>query len=136
MTTVRTVDATADVARAHLWPLGAPVTDDTRCTVCCVTWARHFAKPGCERAARCAHCGEMAAQDGMYSDPFGTGGDICGECSDHLDAKEWRKDELLDHMFAHDPGFYFTSSITKKMLVDWHLDDHRRAALDRQEKTR
>lgn len=127
MSTVRTVatDINGPAKPCHMWPLGSPLTDATRCTVCRITWAEHYARSACEKAARCAHCGEVTAEVGMYSDPFGSGGLICGACSDHLEVSEWRKDDLLRHVFTHDPSFYFTSSITKKELAEWHLDRHR-----------
>jgi len=32
----------ADIVRAHLWPLGAPTTDTSRCTQCNTTWAEYW----------------------------------------------------------------------------------------------
>jgi hypothetical protein len=41
--------------RVHLWPLGAKITDETRCGVCGITWREHYQQPVCRPAAGSGH---------------------------------------------------------------------------------
>ena|ERR1039457_6144077 len=44
--------------------------------------------------------------------------------AEHTDPRNWTKDLLLNHLFQHDPSFYYGSSSTKASFVRAHVSRH------------